>query len=573
MTTVAEMFGLLGIQTDFESVAKAQSALNSVKDAADRVTATEKLSAALRHQYGNGAAAVAKKMGFELSKVADAEERGAEKAGGWGRALLVLNQGLELGMRIYRGVQQGITAVVGAVEATADAATKAVELGQKVGLSAEAVQELGYAAQQDGPGMEALGQGLEKLAKNADLATHGGKQAARAFREAGVDVKDIKSGHEKLDGVLEQVADRFQHMPDGATKTALAMKLFGRAGAELVPLLNDGSVGIKQLREEAEKIGVVIDNDAAASLESFGDDADKLKSTLIGLRNQAIAALLPAIKSVVDGLQKWIQAHRGLLVGALTGALRVFLGVLQVVGTVVDGTVKVLKFLADNWEFVVGAVVGLTVAFGPLIAAQLIYAAVAVATAVIAAAAWLVAAGPIILLVAAIALVVGAVIRFRKQIGGFFRDLGRDIWSVIKGIGSGVAAAFGAVMDAVKAVVNPVVKWFERRINDLKAIVDRLVAAYNWAKEKITGGDFSGAFADFETKNGIAPGTFHHLMSGAPIPVAAAAGGGGAPTVNISAPITVNAKTDASADDIGKAAAKHLDGQVRAGMAALGKGR
>lgn len=492
--SVAELFGLLGIKTDFESVAKAQSALNRVKESADKATATHKLSAALFHAHGNQAANVAKSMGFAYDAAVEKATEATVAAEKYGGVMVALNQTLQFGITLYRGIANGVRAVVGAVEAVSNQASQAVDMAKELGIDAEGVQELGYAASQSSSNLEQLSGGLGKLSKNVAMAKLGSKQAAGALREVGVDVKDLTSGHEKLDGALESIADKFQKMPDGAKKSALAMRLFGLSGRAMIPLLNEGAAGIKRLRQEAEDAGFVIDNKAAAGLENFGDDTDKLKASLIGLRNQAIAALLPVLSRMVNGLQQWVQAHRQLLVGALTTALRGFLGVLEVVGKVVQGVAAVAKVLADNWEFVIGAVVALTVALGPLIAATLIYGAIAVATAAIAAAAWLAAAAPALLVAAGITLLVGLIIRFRKSfasalsaVGGFFRALFGGIrdgaagaWHILEAMGSAIGGFFGGIASTIRSVFDAVVNFFIDRVNDVLWVVNKAITALNY---------------------------------------------------------------------------------------------
>jgi hypothetical protein len=50
---------------------------------------------------------------------------------------------------------------------------------------------------------------------------------------------------------LLEVANAFQKMPDGARKSAIALKLFGLEGAKLIPFLNEGAKGIQALEDEA----------------------------------------------------------------------------------------------------------------------------------------------------------------------------------------------------------------------------------------------------------------------------------------------------------------------------------
>jgi hypothetical protein len=491
--SVAELYGLLGIKTDARSVALATQALAKLKADTDKATQTAHLSAALKHVHGDATKA-ADLIGLSYKEADLKGQQATSRAERWGRAMLAINQTLEVGLKLYRGVQAGIRAVAGAVQAVSDQASQAVDLGKELGIDAEGVQELGYAASQSSSNLEQLSTGLGKLSKNVSAAKLGGKQAAQALREAGIDIKDVTSGHEKLDGALETIADRFAKMPDGAKKSALAMRLFGLSGRAMIPLLNEGSAGIKKLRQEAEDTGYVIDNKAAAALENFGDDSDKLKATLTGLRNQAIAALVPVLSNMVNGIQRWVQANRQLLVGALTGALRAFLGVLRVVGDVVEGVVATFGFLADHSDFLIAALSGVAGVLGILAVAWLVESAAAIAAAVASAAAWIAVLAPILLVAAGIGLLVYAILKLRKHFGavigaivGFFKALWDGIksgassaWSALTAIGSAIGGFFAGIASTIREVFEDVVNWFIHRINEVIWVVNKMITALNY---------------------------------------------------------------------------------------------
>ncbi len=282
------------------------------------------------------------------------------------------------------------------IEQTTEVASKAVESAAKLGISAEAVQELGYAAGQTGTDQEGLTKGLLKFSKTVDTAKHGSKDAARALRAAGVDVKGLADGSETLDGALEMVAKKFAEMPDGYKKAALAQELFGKSGTELIPLLNSGQEGIKALRQEAQDLGAVIDNETAAALEDFGDQQDKVKAALGGLRNEVVKALLPTLQKLVAKLLAWVKANRKLIALRLEQVMRVFIRSIELAADAIGFFLKVLGLLRDNLGLTVTALAALGVA-------MLIFKAKAIAAAIASAAAWIAATAPIILYAAAIA--------------------------------------------------------------------------------------------------------------------------------------------------------------------------
>jgi hypothetical protein len=185
-----------------------------------------------------------------------------------------------------------------------DAAARADDMAQKLGLSAEAITTLDFAATQSGTSVERFQAGMEKMAMIASQAAMGNKAAADSFKAVGVDVTDAHGRMLPMDQVLLRVADRFQVMPDNAAKAQMAFQLFGKAGVELIPMLNKGSAGIEQLQARARELGLEISGSTAAAAAQFNDNMDQLKDSSAGLGRTFIAEVLPGLNTLVDGFLK-----------------------------------------------------------------------------------------------------------------------------------------------------------------------------------------------------------------------------------------------------------------------------
>lgn len=275
---------------------------------------------------------------------------------------------------------RGWSFLTGSLDQVTEAASRAVDESQRLGVSAEALQELGYAADLSGSSFEGMTGALTKFSRNLEKAKQGGGEAGDAFRKLGINVKrDL--ANETLDQNLELIAERISQMPDGAEKAAVAMQLFGRSGTKLIPLLNEGQEGIVKLRNEARELGVVIDEETAKSLEEFGDDQDRLKASMTGLKNEVVKALLPTLSKMVKSTIAWVKANRQLLAQRLEKALKGLIAILKLTIDVVGALAKALMFLADNMGLV-------TLATLTLAAAYLVLRARAIAAAVASAAMW-----------------------------------------------------------------------------------------------------------------------------------------------------------------------------------------
>jgi TP901 family phage tail tape measure protein len=138
--------------------------------------------------------------------------------------------------------------------------------------------------------LEALGGSLEKLSKHMFAAADKGGDSAAAFERLGISVKD-SSGHlRNIEDVMRDLAGKFAGMEDGAAKTALSMQLFGKSGAVMIPLLNQGSEGLAKMTEEARKLGITIDGETSKAAEEFHDNLVRLEGVLTGVGTPCCAA-------------------------------------------------------------------------------------------------------------------------------------------------------------------------------------------------------------------------------------------------------------------------------------------
>src|SRR5690606_23615411 len=91
------------------------------------------------------------------------------------------------------------------------------------------------------------------------------------LRQLGVDTAALEKGTLTLDEAFLQAADGLAKMPDGAAKTALAMKALGEQGTKLIPLMNGGRKAIEEQGRQLEKLGGVQSREALAGMEAFND--------------------------------------------------------------------------------------------------------------------------------------------------------------------------------------------------------------------------------------------------------------------------------------------------------------
>jgi TP901 family phage tail tape measure protein len=188
-----------------------------------------------------------------------------------------------------------------------------VDMSQKFGVPVEKLQGLAHAADLSGTSIEGLAKGMQKLAVNM-TAIAGGEnsgKAASTLSALGLSAMDATGQLKGTDEMLIQLADKFKGMEDGAAKTAMAVNLFGKAGADLIPMLNLGSAELQKLQEEARNLGLVLDGETAAGVEALGDQWTTIGKIMNGFYTQLIGELLPTLKFLSDRIQEWLMSEGG----------------------------------------------------------------------------------------------------------------------------------------------------------------------------------------------------------------------------------------------------------------------
>ena len=193
-----------------------------------------------------------------------------------------------------------VSAVSSFIQNSIDAADAAGKSAQATGLLVDEYTALKYAAELAGVGTEKLDGALGKFNKTIDGAAQGGKSQTEAFKRLGISVRDAEGNVKTSGALLAEVADKFQQLPDGVQKSALAMQLFGKSGAAMIPLLNEGAAGLAEMRKEAEALGVVIGPEMVARSEVFNDNLTKISQAADGAANGVTADLLPSLVSLSE---------------------------------------------------------------------------------------------------------------------------------------------------------------------------------------------------------------------------------------------------------------------------------
>jgi hypothetical protein len=241
-------------------------------------------------------------------------------------------------------------AMIGFVgEKIADLGKEFAEFGEqteiaskKTGLSTDAIQQLDFAAKMVGVSAEGMNQGMMRLSRAMANAQQGSKQAEEAFKSVGLSAESLKDM--TLDQVLAKVADAFAGSEDGAAKAAIAMQLFGRAGADMIPLLDKGSAGIDELKQKAQELGIVMGGDDIQAATRLNEQFKEIDAQMQAVKLRAGSDLAPALAGIAEAFA--MGAERGgaldVMFQALGETLKVIVSLGLAVGLVFEQTAEVI---------------------------------------------------------------------------------------------------------------------------------------------------------------------------------------------------------------------------------------
>lgn len=411
------------------------------------------------------------------------------------------------GGRFSKAMKVGAVAVAALGAATAVAGKKLVsgamdvakygdhvdKMSQKIGISAEAYQKWDYVMQRAGGNVDQLKMGMKTLSQQAE-------KNSDAFQKLGISQEEVKSLNQEQ--LFERTIKGLSDMEAGTERTALATQLLGRAGADMGPLLNQGSAAIEEQMEIAEKYGMVMPDATVKASAAFEDSLTTLQMTTQGLKNRLLGEFLPAMTKVTDGLAKMFIGDMSGLDDIVSGVkgfiskigemapkvlevggkimLQLLQGLVQKIPEILAAGGELMGKLLEGLQNAVGGASGtianIVVAIGQFLssnAPKLLQAAI---TLMVTLAQGLLQALPTI--IASIPQIISGIVQTFASFD--WLSIGK---SLIQGIANGISAAGGALLSIVQSVVASVAEAVSSKFRAIKATASSI---WNAIKTAIT---------------------------------------------------------------------------------------
>jgi hypothetical protein len=170
----------------------------------------------------------------------------------------------------------------------------------KAGLGSRAMSELAYAAKLADIDIASLSTALRKMQVSLSEAGTGAKGPTMALDALGLKIEDILKN--SPDAQFELIAERISQLKEPADRARAATELFGKAGADLLPLFEQGAEGIRKAREEAEKLGLSFSDAQIQGLANADAAVKRLEASWSGFATTMVSKVAPNFAWTLDRL-------------------------------------------------------------------------------------------------------------------------------------------------------------------------------------------------------------------------------------------------------------------------------
>lgn len=203
------------------------------------------------------------------------------------------------------GIASGAIATVGAAMVAlgirqAEVIGQNKDLADSLGLTYAEFQNLSLVAEETGASQTALATAITKTQQAVFDAANGVKSAQEKFALLGLSISELQkmSPAEQFQAIGTAIGT----ITDPATRTALAVELFGKSGRELINMLPELSAKIAEASEFNKKFGLSLEDVDAAKVEEAGDAFGRVGMVAQGAGNVIAVQFAPLVTEASNRL-------------------------------------------------------------------------------------------------------------------------------------------------------------------------------------------------------------------------------------------------------------------------------
>lgn len=189
------------------------------------------------------------------------------------------------------------------------------KVSQVTGVSTSLLQKFRFAAEQAGVTGDNAALAIRRFSRRLGEAARGSGELKPALDKLGISVFNVDGTTKSAEKVLMEFADGLANVKNDSERLAFAFKGFDSEGAELVATLAKGSAGLEEMFQTAQRLGMVLDEDAIANTMIFRDRLNALTTAISSFSRRVISELTPAftalIEKITTGLEDFAEKAGG----------------------------------------------------------------------------------------------------------------------------------------------------------------------------------------------------------------------------------------------------------------------
>lgn len=243
-----------------------------------------------------------------------------------------LGSGLtSIGLKMMAGGSAMLAPLLAATHAFTEAGDAADKMAQRTGMTAESITQLASAAEMSGLSIEDIESSFRKYQKTLAAAASGNKEATQTLLDLGLSVEQLEAM--SPDEQFEALADAVSKVEGPTNRANAAMAVFGKSGTVLLPMLEGGAEGLRELKQQAIDLGIAMDSQAIEAAVELDDAVDALKGSAVGLGRSLGSALAPMLTELakvstacIATFSKFIREHGDVVRSVAKGAAAIVAG-------------------------------------------------------------------------------------------------------------------------------------------------------------------------------------------------------------------------------------------------------
>jgi len=216
-----------------------------------------------------------------------------------------------IGLAAAAGAALVLAKAFGAVKDQMAELDKLGKTASKLGVGVQELERLRYAASLAGVEAAAFDKSLEKMARGVSEASHGLGTAKLALDDMGLSAAELMK--QSPDQQMLTLANAIKKVKNPAEKARVAYQIFGRAGVDMINMLDQGSEAIEEQGKKFDELNGVMSRADIDAIAAANDAWTDTKVAIKGAWRQFTISIAPVLKGLAKVFTWVVKITKGLL--------------------------------------------------------------------------------------------------------------------------------------------------------------------------------------------------------------------------------------------------------------------